>query len=66
MPVADRLHLPCWGCIQPQASDTRLWLVNVSDDDFANQQSPFGLPLSCCRIHAVGAMPMDAAPARTR
>jgi hypothetical protein len=57
MPIEDRLHLPCWGCIvEPQASDTRRWLANCSDSDYANQQSPISkLPLGCCRIRTVGA-----------
>ena len=67
MPIADRLWLPCLACVKSQASDVRVWLANASDEDVANQQSPGGLPLSCCKIHAVGAMPMpDAAPARTK
>jgi len=67
MPIEDRLHLPCWGCPKPQASDVRVWLANASDEDVANQQSPGGLPLCCCRIHFAGTVPMPAAaPAGTR
>jgi hypothetical protein len=67
MSIEDRLWLPCWSCTKPQAADCRVWSANASDEDFARQQSPGGLPLVCCRIHFAGTMPMpDAAPARTR
>jgi hypothetical protein len=63
MPIEDRLELPCWACIASQASDTRVWLANCSDEDFENQRSPGGLPLCCCRIHTVGVVPGETAPA---
>src|SRR5262249_41296010 len=53
MPIDEYLWLPCWGCIEPQ-DDVRAWLANCSDDDRANQRSPSGLPLGCCRIKTVG------------
>jgi len=59
MPIEDRLHLPCWSCIKPQASDVRVWLANASDDDVANQRTPGGLPLSCCRVKTVSAFPLS-------
>jgi hypothetical protein len=58
MPIDDDcLWLPCWSCTKPQASDVRIWLANSSDEDRANQQSPSGLPLSCCRVRIVGVVP---------
>ena len=54
MPLDEYLWLPCWSCTKPQASDVRVWLANCSDDDRANQRSPSGLPLSCCRVRTVG------------
>jgi hypothetical protein len=67
MPIEDYLWLPCWGCTDPVASDVRIWLANSSDDDRANQRSPSGFPLGCCRVKTVGAFPMsDTAPAPTR
>src|SRR5215470_3632965 len=57
MRIEEYLWLPCWGCIQPQASDVRVWLANCSDDDRANQRSPSGLPLCCCRVRVVGVVP---------
>ena len=60
MPIEDRLWLPCWGCIQPEASDVRRWVANASDEDFANQRSPLqGWPLGCCRVKTVGAFPLS-------
>src|SRR5262245_66068268 len=55
--MPDRLELPCWGCIHPTAPDARVWLANCSDQDFENQRSPSGLPLSCCRVRVVGVVP---------
>jgi hypothetical protein len=57
MPIEDRLWLPCWSCIEPQGSDVRRWLANASDQDVANQRSPGGLRLSCCRVRIVGVVP---------
>jgi hypothetical protein len=66
MPIADRLWLPCWSCIAPQGPDVRVWLANASDEDLANQQSPSGFPLCCCRVKTVGAYGLDPAPAPAR
>src|SRR5215472_11178063 len=47
------------GGVAPGASDVRAWLANCSDDDRANQRSPSGLPLSCCRVKTVGMSSSD-------
>jgi hypothetical protein len=59
MPIEDYLWLPCWGCIQPQASDVRVWLANASDSDIENQRSPSGWPMCCCRVRVVGVVPVS-------
>src|SRR5262249_50608553 len=64
MPLDGYLWLPCWGCTKPQASDVRVWLANCSDDDRANQRSPSGLPLCCCRVRTVGLSLTDTMHAR--
>jgi len=66
MPIEDCLWLPCWSCPKPQAGDVRIWLANCSDDDRANQQSPSGLPLSCCRVRIVGLSLSDTVRAPVR
>jgi len=63
MPIEDRLELPCWACIAPQASDVRVWLANCSDEDLENQRSPSGTPLCCCKIRVVGTMPGETSRA---
>src|SRR5215813_9886403 len=64
MPIDEYLWLPCWSCTKPQASDVRVWLANCSDDDRANQRSPSGLPLCCCRVRTVGLSLTDTMHAR--
>ena len=59
MSIDECLWLPCWQCTKPQASDVRAWLANCSDDDRANQRSPGGLPLCCCRVKTVSAFPLS-------
>jgi hypothetical protein len=66
MSIDEYLWLPCWSCTKPQAAEVRIWLTNCSDEDRATQQSPGGLPLSCCRIHFVGTMPMPDTRALAR
>ena len=44
--------LPCWACTSPIADEVRIQLRSSAASDI--HLSPSGLPLTCCRISAVG------------
>jgi hypothetical protein len=52
--------LPCWGCTSPISADVRDQLRSSAASDIRLSKS--GLPMSCCRVAAVGAY--LSAPAR--
>jgi hypothetical protein len=62
--------LPCWVCASPIAEEVRTQLRSGTAADI--HLSPSGLPMTCCRISAVGAFaggtaaPRSAAPPRRR
>jgi len=60
--------LPCTTCQHPQAADVRHLCAQVTE--LAELQlSPNGLPIVCCKVHAIGAMgipDMPPAPAPAR
>src|SRR5262249_26817906 len=44
--------LPCWACTSPIAADVRSQLRSSAASD--TPLTPSGLPMSCCRVTAVG------------
>ena len=50
--VNPNAGLPCWACASPIAEDVRSQLRSSIAADI--HLSPSGLPLTCCRISAVG------------
>jgi hypothetical protein len=55
--------LPCATCKQPQAAEVLGRCRQVAELS-ALQLSPSGLPLSCCRVHSVGVVTLDAPSSR--
>jgi hypothetical protein len=45
--------VPCWACTSPIAEDVRSQLRSSAAADI--RLSPSGLPMTCCRVSAVGA-----------
>jgi hypothetical protein len=54
--------LPCWLCTSPISADVRAQLRSSAAGDI--HLSPSGLPMTCCRISAVGAFAGGSAPPR--
>jgi len=55
-PVAEanpHAGVPCWACQSPIAADVRAQLRSSAASDI--HLSPSGLPMTCCRVTAVGA-----------
>jgi hypothetical protein len=57
--------VPCWACTSPISADVRSQLRSSAAADI--HLSPSGLPMTCCRISAVGAFAggSDARTARS-
>lgn len=50
--------LPCMNCERPETSDVRHWIGSGALDG-ADNRTPSGLPLMCCRVRVVGAAPQS-------
>jgi len=56
--------VPCWACKSPIAEDVRSQLHSSAAADI--HLSPSGLPMTCCRVTAVGAFGTAGEPTRAR
>jgi hypothetical protein len=54
---------PCWACTSPIAEDVRTQLRSSAAADI--HLSPSGLPMTCCRVSAVGAFAGGSAAPRS-
>jgi hypothetical protein len=56
--------VPCWACTSPIAEEVRSLLRSSAAADI--HLSPSGLPMTCCRVSAVGAFGFTGEPTRAR
>jgi hypothetical protein len=57
-------RVPCWACTSPIAADVRSLLRSSAASDI--HLSPSGLPMTCCRVTAVGSFGTVSEPAHAR